>query len=440
MTRALRRRLARLTAPTLVAGLVLAGCADSEPDALPTPDPTELARQACSAAAVSVGDAVQRYVDAYAAPSLAAAANPSQSPGASTQPSPSRLAGPDADLEAAVADAQEVVQERGCDPEDFAAEVESALGEVTADGPVADAVLRQLRASLTGRAAPTATTRSVTPEDDLREVLAELPTGSTVELAPGTYALDEPLVVLRGVTLRGAGRDDTTIQSSSSEASVLVFTAERVELRELALDRSDERTGSVVVAGSAAALVVSGSRISGGTTDADGLGGAGILLAAGDTVRAPATSLEVTDTDFAANAGAGIAASGEHSVSIVGSRFSGSGQCGICFLDDSGGSVEASSFTDNTVGVAVLGSATPTLIDIDVTGGEVGIQAAGEAAPIIKGGTVTRAARAAVLLSEQTSGSVDGLTCSDVPFGIVVGPRSAPTIGDNACDLARSEN
>jgi hypothetical protein len=433
-----RRRLAAIL--LVAAVLAVGGCAGDTTGATPTPDPTRARAIACAGAAESVGASVQRYVDAFAEPlaTPAAASAPSASAPALGAEATS-TATPDEDLQTAVAGARQVVADEGCDPQGFTRDVEAALGDVTAQGPVARAVLRQLRASLTGRADQSPRTREVAPGDDLPEVLAEVAAGSTVLLAAGTYRLAEPLVLLRGVTLRGSGRDTTTLDSSAADSGVLVLTADRVELSDLAVSRDGSTPGSVVVAGSSASLVTAAARLQGGSTSADGLGGAGILMASADLgVPTTRTTLEVTDTELVGNAGAGIALSGDHRASILGSRFSGSGQCGVCFLDASSGSVETSTFDSNAVGVAVLGAATPTILGVTIAGGEVGIQLAGTATATIDGARISGAARAAILYGASSAGSLAGTTCTDVPFGIVVGPQATPTLGDNACALTQS--
>ncbi len=434
-----------VTASALITALALGGCSG---DAASRPDPTTSASLAaeidCTAAVDSIVFATQRYVDSYAAGSAVAASDatteaPSSSPsGAPASPTPTAYS--DADFQADLSAAQGVIAERGCDPARVRADLENGLADVTPQGAVADAVLRQLTASLTGRLAPEPTTREASPGDDLADVLAALPEGSTVTLAPGEYGLSDPLVLLTGVTIRGAGRDATTIVSTAPEAAVLVLTAGRVELADLTVRHEGDAPASGMLAGPAASVVATGVRFAGGRVDAEGLGGSGVLMfAPGEDAAGRGTTLEATDTEFADNAGGGIVLTGGHQASVVRGTFHGNGQCGICFLGAVGGSVEDSTFEGNGVGIAVTGTAAPALLRNTIAGGEVGFQASDQAAPVVDGATISGSARAAVIYTGTASGRLDHVTCVDVPFGIVVGPSVYPELGENTCALATTD-
>jgi hypothetical protein len=183
---------------------------------------------------------------------------------------------------------------------------------------------------------------------------------------------------------------------------------------------------------------MSGVRIAGGTATTDGAGGAGVYLSAeGDEASGRGTTLEITDSLFERNAWAGIAVAGGHRVSIESSSFAGNGEVGILFLDASSGSVGGSSFTDNKVGLAATGSATPTLVGSSFSGGSVGVQVDASAAPVIDGVQISGSASAAVIFGGASGGSISAATCENVPYGIVIANTSAPTVGQNSCSLAR---
>lgn len=423
----------------------LAGCSD---DLLP-PDPeagstADTAAVECAAAVETIVYATERYVAGYAtaggfrAPEAGDADGEAAAPSSATSPGDAPFT--EVEFQDALKRAQAVLTEQGCEVGQVRGELEEGLGFVQAEGPVAQAVLRQLAASLTGRVEQQVTTRTVAPGDDLAEALAELLPGSTVELEGGEYDLAEPLVILSGVILRGAGADATTIVSTAPEAAILALTNGRVEVADLAVRRDGETPGSVLLAGPAASVVVTGSRLSGAVATGDGQGGAGVLMFAGeDPVSDRGTTLEVTGSDLADNEAAGAVLTGAHRASVVGSAIRGNGQCGICFLDASTGSVETTSFEANGVGVAVAGTASPVVVGGTIVGGEVGLQVSDAATPSVSGVTIRGAARAAVIYTGTSGGALDGVTCEDVPFGIVVGPSVAPTLGQNACGIAASE-
>ena len=74
--------------------------------------------------------------------------------------------------------------------------------------------------------ASTPETIAVSPADDLARKVAALAPGSTVTLRAGRYVLRQPLVLLAGITLKGAGRGRTTISSRVAGSLVLVCQLE----------------------------------------------------------------------------------------------------------------------------------------------------------------------------------------------------------------------
>ncbi|MEO7069459.1 MAG: right-handed parallel beta-helix repeat-containing protein, partial [Nostocoides sp.] len=181
-------------------------------------------------------------------------------------------------------------------------------------------------------------------------------------------------------------------------------------------------------------------QISGARTDTSGAGGAAVQMSGqGSDGAGRGTTLEVTDSQFDRNAWAGIAVGGAHRVSILKGVFSHNGQCGVCFLDTSSGSVQDSTFTDDTVGLGATGSSRPTWVANTVTGGTVGLQLDGTAAPTIDGVTVSGASRAAIIFSGHSGGAITHATCLRVSYGIVVSPTAAPTLGDNTCGVVRGK-
>jgi hypothetical protein len=299
-------------------------------------------------------------------------------------------------------------------------------------------VLDRLSASILGTVRLDAGEWVLAEGDDIADALARAAGGTTIVLPPGTTAVDETLVLLEGVTLRGAGRDATTIRSTAADAALLVVTGGLVTLEGFALELTGAEPASGLIAGPSASISLSDVRIAGGTATTDGVGGAGIYLSAeGEEGSGRGTTLEITDSVFERNAWAGVAVAGGHRVSIESTSFTANGEVGILFLDSSSGSVEASTFSDNKVGVAATGTATPTLLGSTVSGGSVGVQVDASAAPIIDGVRISGSSSAAVIFGGDSSGSISATTCENVPYGIVIGAASAPTVGENGCPLAR---
>ena len=277
-------------------------------------------------------------------------------------------------------------------------------------------------------------------DDDLGKTLAEASAGSTITLSAGTYTLTKPLVLLDQVSIVGAGRGATSLRSSLSDATVVVATGAPVQFRSLSL-LLDGRGGTVgIVAGSDAQLILDDFRVSGATAGGDGKGGAGVQLTADNRQAASTeTTLQVTGSTFERNAWAGILLSGGHRTSVQSSTFAENGQCGICFLDSASGSVEGSTFTDNLVGVGAMGAARPTVVGGTITGGAIGVQVSGGAAPTLTRLAIRNTSRAALIFTETSAGYVDGVTCTKTTVDIAIAKTAAPTLGKNACAIARGK-
>lgn len=443
-----RRRGGTIGALVVVA--VLAGCGnDDETEATSTTSTTEDAARAtaCDEAIDGIGVAVDRYLAGYesggqlVATEPAESGDPADAPAASTSTTTTGDGPLDEEgFQAALADAQGAISRYRCDPAQTRLALEQRLAEMEPEGPLADAVLRQLSVSMLGELPAEPTETVVAPGEDLRDVLARSPDGSTVVLEAGEHRLDHSLVLLAGIELRGAGRDATTIISTAPEAAVLAPTDRRVTIRGMSIRHEGEEPASVLVGGSASSIAVSDVRLTGGRVDADGQGGAGVLLFGGEGESdGRETTLEVTDAELVDNEAAGLVLSGAHRTSVVRADVRGNGQCGICFLGASDGSVEDSTFDGNGVGIAATGTSRPSLLRLTVRGGEVGIQAADEAQPAIQDVTVSASERAAAIYTGTAAGAIEQLSCQDVDFGIVVGPDARPAIGETDCELAATE-
>jgi hypothetical protein len=428
----------RVLGALLATALLVSGCGGgSSPTVEPTPSSSATTSPssspsagACDAVTTRLLASVQRYVDGYGATLSRRPASGSSSD-----------TGDDAELRATLQQAQTDLASNACDQAAFRKDFAAGLQQVTADGPLARAVLLRLTASMTGTLSSTPQTVSVATGADLARSVASLAPGSTVRLAAGAYLLRQPLVLLAGVTLVGAGRDRTTITSPAAGSAVLVLNDARTELRDLTLRHTGDRPASVLVGGPSSFLVLTDARISGGRTTrgaSDPGAGSGVAMTSRSGDATPrGTTLQVTRTAISGNQAAGVLATGAHRVSIRASQLSGNGQCGVCFSGASGGAVRGSTLRDDAVGIAVFDTAKPLLQGLTVQGGQVGVQATGSAAPTIKGITVTAPSRAGLIYSEKANGRLDDATCARAPYGIVVGPSTYPLIGTTSCTVAK---
>lgn len=425
-------RLSRAAATLAVAG-VLAGCAGPTAPAPAGPTSSSPADRVtlCAEAAQGIVQAAAQVVAGYEQPETGSAGVSEPTP----EPGPAPAEDP---LTAAVDGARKAREAHDCDPQRFAADLEAGLADIHAEGPIAQAVQRRVSASLLGTLHHDEAERQVAAGEDLRTVTAEAADGATLVLPAGTWELDTTLVLLAGVTLRGAGADATIIRSRASDAAVLVATPSLVRFEGISLELTPDVPASGLVAGPSASVALSGVRVSGAASDAEGAGGAGVFLSAhGVEASGRGTTLEITQSAFESNAWVGVAVAGGHRVSVEASTFVGNGDAGVLFLDASSGSIDGSTLRDNAVGVAATGTATPTLLASTVEGGSVGVQLDGSAAPTIDGLRITGASSAAVIFGGESAGSIRATTCEDVPHGIVVSDAAAPTLQENGCGVAR---
>ena len=427
----------RLAVCALAAVSVATACTDAGSSAPPlTPQASHA--QACAAIPVALVRDTQRYIDGFsvqAQPVVLPTASASASASATPTRSPSPMT--DAGFTAAVTTAQQKLATLGCDAAAFRAQLEAGLGTVSSSGPVAKAMLAQLAVSLTGRLAAKPIVRTLTAADDLSGALAEAPEGSTLTLRAGTYRLPDTLVLLRGVTLRGAGQARTVLTGAPADASVLVLTDKPVQLSGLTVRRNDSVAGSGVVTGAVAALTLRDVRVTGSVSSDDGRGGTGVLMSAteGDAPSTRTTTLDVTDSQFDGNQSAGIAVGGWHRARITHSAFLRNEQCGVCFLGTADGTVSDSEFDANAVGIAAAVESRPRIRQNTFTDGKIAVQAGDTAVLSLIDNTITRVARVAILFTGRSSGRVDGNTCPKGQAGIAVAKTAYPYVATNSCTV-----
>lgn len=439
-----RRSVAALAILAALTPAVLAGCTAQAPVAEPSASVTAAA---CDEAAADVVAAVADLVGVYQQTGTltgSPSTGPSASPAPTVSPTPSRTvpADPAAAVTRAVEAARLARDRYSCDDDAFTRGLEVGLGAIVAEGPIADAVLRRASASVLGTVRQGSGDWAVGASADLRDVLARAAEGTTVVLPAGVFEFDTTLVLLQGVTLRGAGADATVLRSSATDAGIIAITASPVRFEALALEGAAESPSTLLIAGPAASLALTGVRISGALAAAGsvGLGGAGVYLAStGEAASTRGTTFEMTDSTISDNAWTGIAVGGGHRVSVVSSTFARNGEVGIMFLEGSGGSVADSVFTGNRVAIAAGGTSAPSLLRSTISGGNVGVQVDADAAPLVDGLSIDGTSSAAVAFGGSSSGSITGTTCVDVAYGIVIADGAAPVLGDNACSYVRGE-
>lgn len=422
MPRSLPSTLAALVAVAVVA----TGCNSGSTSSQHATDP-------CDQVARDVLSVTQQYVDTFNVEQQKVTTTPSSS-SPSSSPTSAAVGVTPQQYADAVSAARGRLAANHCDQTKFHDALAAGLPGVKSQGAIARAVLAQLRVSLTSKLSPQPVTRKVTPRDDLPQVLAEIPDGSTVQLAAGDYRMTDSLVLLRPVTLRGAGKTATILTSNAADAAVLDMTGGAVTLDSLTLHRIGTTAGSGVVTGPTAQLTLRSVRVSGARSSSDGAGGVGVLLtSSGNGAASKSVTFTASDSDFVDNAAAGIAAGGTHRTAITSSRFDRNLQCGVCFLGSAGGTVAGSTFTRNSVAIVAGSSSRPVVKGNRVTGGDVGIQASGSAQPTISDNTISGVGRASMVFIGSSAGTVDGNNCTGDRAGIAVARSAYPYVGHNAC-------
>lgn len=163
---------------------------------------------------------------------------------------------------------------------------------------------------------------AVEPGHDLAAVLADAPAGTTIELAPGRYALPRPLTLLRSVRLLGAGAGRCEIVGPGP-GHVLAFDGDAdFEMSDLAIRHTGAEAACVVIV-ERGRFAFQGCTFTGGVTRdfTLHLAGCGLLVrgASGGTVMG---------CHATGNGGNGVALACEEAVTLEGNLLERNGRFG----------------------------------------------------------------------------------------------------------------
>lgn len=402
----------------LLAALVAACQGDPAPSSS-SPSPSATPAATCADLAVQIVDAIQAYVDGFADVDAAGL--------------PAAVGARQGEFAAATADLRERGTVLGCGRDDLAESVRAELDRLTGGTSVQDALVATFRADPLGTydpSDPQPVEVTVSTAADLVTVVALAGSGSTITLAPGTYALTTPLVALRPITLLGAGTEATTITSTAEGAAFVAAADGDVRLADLAIVHDGAAPASVV-------FVIAGGysfdrvRVAGGVAGADGAGGFGILIRpAANPVVGGGRTQTLTDVSAADNGGGGVVVGGTAQPTIRGATVTGTAGCGLCWLEDGGGRVSDSTVTGVPVGLRIDDAASPSISAVTVDGTEAGFIATGTGAPEVRDCTFTgnatgidiRGAGRPFVVRAQVSGSAD--------VGVRVAGQAQPILED----------
>lgn len=407
----------RGVAVALVAAILVAGCTGGD-----EPDPVEVAErearergfEACAILGDDVAATLQEYVDQFA---VRAEGLPN---------------GPDAEpisLEELQARVDALAARRaaiGCGRREFQVVLQRALASLDGQGSYAAAVGAWLREQVLPTTGPLPTV-FVEPGDDLAAAVHDAGTDALVQLEAGMHSLDEPLVLLRGTRLVGAGTEETII-SSSAPGSVIVFaSADTLRLEALSLVHGGTEPASVLVV-EGGAHDLQDVALRGGVAGEQGTTGWGLVLT-GRGSAGPQTAVDVVAAD---NDAGGVAVAGQRAPTIDGLTATGNGACGICYFDRAGGTLAGAELAENVLGLSVAGEAAPRVEDLLVRdNSELGILIDEESAPVLLATEVRANGGVGVAVRGSAAPAVTGLVSEQHDeAGVLVEGDARPTITD----------
>lgn len=340
------------------------------------------------------------------------------------------------------------------------------------------------------------------PGDDLAALVRQVPEGGTLELAAGEYRLLAPLRLSQGISLVGAGREQTRIVSSAADSLLRFEGAGRLVIRGISFVHQGQAPAEVLVI-EGGIFDIRDARFSGAVFDGEeSLGGDGLWVRGG----ARGT---VVGSEFSDNALYGLEVADQSQVLLEDNRFSGNGHAGLAVFDEGGGRalrnvleqnrrygalfgddsfmvLQESLVQNNRVGLRYQGAAggvarrntvqnnrsygievderaIPRLesnslrgnqssgIAYDGTAGGValgnlveenwghGVEVAFQAAPVVQNNLLRRNRRAGLLVSGRSALAVRGNTVEDNgTSGVVVAGQAQPTLEDNTIRANRA--
>ena len=352
-----------------------------------------------------------------------------------------------------------------------------------ATGPLAEAVRAALAANVldvvkgrNGRVR-----HELTADEDLATVLSQMPSGATVVLPEGRFALDSTVAFVQAITIQGAGRGRTLVTSRAQGASLVLASQVTLRMSGVRVEHRGGGTASVLLlrAGTAALRDV---HLAGATRNAPVAPGAQVVLSGGSgIVLAGGERLSMRGSTSTRNAVGGLlVASGTPKVRS--SSFRGNDVCGVCYVGKSSGQLRDSILVGNGagvmlgersapvvndnriegnkqaglvvegtshprlarntvrgnggIGVAVYGAASPQVTANTVSGHQqagILVNVAARATPRLRGNDLRGNGSAGVVFMGRSGGTAADNTCSGAKFGLVLDGSAAPVLGRNDC-------
>lgn len=422
----------------LVVTLGATACSEGpSPEELAASEADEARFAACLDLAEDVTATLQAYVDQFA---------PQVEGGIDTEvPSIG-------DLQAAAEEFSRRRAAAGCRAREFQLLLDRALGDLEGEGPLGLAVTARVRDEVAPVPGPPATV-VVAPGDDVAAAVHGAGAGAVVQLEAGRHELDEPLVLLRGTRLVGAGADTTTVASSAPGAVVLHAGDDDLSVEGITFAHEGDEPASVLVAPSGR-HDLRDVAVRGGVADETGSTGWGLVLggatdpdatdgdAAGDDetagddaadgVAADADDVGIVDVRADDNEAGGVAVTGG-APELSGLVARDNGGCGICWLGDATGSLTDAEVTGNAIGLSVAGTSAPVVRDVVATGNlQAGVLLEGTGgAPELTGLELADNGAAGLVVRGATTATVrDVVSSGHSQSGVVVEGEGAPELSE----------
>ena len=160
--------------------------------------------------------------------------------------------------------------------------------------------------------------------------------------------------------------------------------------------------------------------------NANGLEVAAISYGGESTGSVSANSIEST-------VGIGIQAVDDAEITVDANRIDGTGEAGISFVDQSGGIASGNEVTGREVGIQIAGEAAPTIEDNTVRNSvAIGILYGGDAAGRATSNTITGSESVGIILSGTSSPTVQSNTITDNGVGVVARENAAGSVTENS--------
>ncbi|MBN2556250.1 MAG: right-handed parallel beta-helix repeat-containing protein [Anaerolineales bacterium] len=260
----------------------------------------------------------------------------------------------------------------------------------------------------------------------LEEALADVPPGSTINLAVGTYILSEPVTVDKPLTLIGAGMENTVI-SGSDAAHVIRFNGDGpFHLEGIHFQHEGEEVADVVVVNGGEVRVADCS-FTGAFSGDDPEAYAGLWLTGNTTGTVLNSVSQGNDT-------AGFIINSDADVSLAGNTASDNTQMGIMFLGRATGTAEQNICINNgQYGFYINEESAPVLSDNRSSGnGYSGVFVRGEARPQIISNEIYENAEAGIVFQELAAGTAtENISHHNGLSGFIISGSASPDLLGN---------